>query len=421
MALTRQLSFLHSLVMLDAQLIEWIRDKYTNLAAEFDERGRRRWAAVEAMSLGRGGIVAVAKATGISDRTIRTGIHELQQRDPLAPDRQRRRGGGRKSYDELQPGLLEGLDQLINPTTRGDPMSPLRWTCKSTRILAKELGKQGFQVSPSTVRGLLVRLGYSLQANRKMREGRQHPDRDAQFRHIHARVLRQKRRGEPAVSVDTKKKETLGNKKNPGRTYERKGRPRTVDTHDFPDEEKGKAVPYGVYDIHRNEAAVSVGISHDTAEFAVTGIARWWQKLGRKRYPKAKRLVITADSGGSNSSRNRLWKLELQRLADKTDLIIEVCHYPPGTSKWNKIEHRLFCHITRNWQGVPLETHEIVVESIGNTKTTEGLEVHVWLDESNYEKGRKVSDQELDECVIIRNNFHGEWNYEIHPRILRNR
>ena len=407
--------------MRDAKLVEWIRGKYKNLAVEFDERGRRRWAAVEAMSLGRGGVVAVAMATGISDRTIRTGIRELQEPDSLAPDRQRRSGGGRKSYEKLQPGLLDALDKLINPTTRGDPMSPLRWTCKSTRVLAVELGNQGFQVSPSTVRGLLARLGYSLQANRKMREGIQHPDRDAQFRHIHARVLRQKRRGEPAVSVDTKKKETLGNKKNPGRTYEPKGKPRTVDTHDFPDETKGKAVPYGVYDIHRNEAAVSVGVSHDTAEFAVTGIKRWWKKLGIKRYPKAKRLVITADSGGSNSSRNRLWKLELQRLADKMNLVIEVCHYPPGTSKWNKIEQRLFCHITRNWQGVPLETHEIVVESIGSTKTTEGLEVHVWLDASTYEKGRKVSDQELDECVIVRNTFHGEWNYEIHPRMRTTR
>jgi len=402
--------------MPDARLIEWIRDKYKHLATELDERGRRRWAAVEAMSLGRGGIMAVVKATGISDRTIRTGIQELEEHNPLTPDRQRRSGGGRKSYGELQPDLLEALDKLINPTTRGDPMIPLRWTCKSTRTLAVELGQQGYQVSPSTVRGLLVKLGYSLQANRKMCEGKQHPDRDAQFRHINARVLRQKRCREPAVSVDTKKKETLGNKRNPGRTYEPKGQPRTVDTHDFPDEEKGKAVPYGVYDIHRNEAAVSVGVSHDTAEFAVTGIKRWWQKLGRKRYPRAKRLVITADSGGSNSSRNRLWKLELQHFADQTGLVIVVCHYPPGTSKWNKIEHRLFCHITRNWQGIPLETHEIVVESIANTTTTEGLEVHVWLDESSYEKGRKVSDQELDECVIIRNKFHGEWNYEIRPR-----
>lgn len=402
--------------MPDAHLIEWIRDKYSDLSSELDERGRRMWAAIEARSLGRGGITAVATATGISDRTIRTGIKDLAKNDLLSLNRQRRKGGGRKSYEDVQPGLVDALDQLINPTTRGDPMSPLRWTCKSTRTLAVELCNQGYIVSPSTIRGLLIKLGYSLQANRKMREGKQHPDRDAQFRHINARVQAQKRRGEPAISVDTKKKEILGNKKAVGQTYEPKGRPREVDTHDFPDDEKGKVVPYGVYDIHRNEAGVSVGISHDTAEFAVAGIRRWWQKLGRQRYPSAKRLVITADSGGSNSARCRLWKLELQRFADKTGLILEVTHYPPGTSKWNKIEHRLFCHITRNWRGEPLETHEIVVESIANTTTTEGLEVHVWLDESIYQKGRKVSDQDLDECVIIRNKFHGEWNYTIQPR-----
>jgi len=414
--LTSQVGLVDSSAMRDASLVEWIRNKYRHLSSELDERGRRMWAAIEARSLGRGGIVAVATATGISDRTIRTGIKNLDSSEPLAPDRQRRRGGGRKSLTDEQPGLVEALDRMINPTTRGDPMSPLRWTCKSTRTLAAELCKQGYIVSPSTVRGLLTTLGYSLQANRKKREGKQHPDRDAQFQHINARVLAQKRRGEPAISVDTKKKETLGNKKNAGRTYEPKGKPREVDTHDFPDKVKGKAVPYGVYDIHHNEAGVSVGISSDTAEFAVAAIDRWWQKLGRKRYPSARHLVITADSGGSNSARNRLWKLELQRLADKTGLIIEVSHYPPGTSKWNKIEHRLFCHITRNWQGEPLETHEVVVESIANTKTTEGLEVHVWLDESKYEKGRKVSDQELAECTIVRNKFHGEWNYEIRPR-----
>jgi len=407
--------------MPEATVVAWIRDKFSNLIGELDERGRRRWAAVEAMSLGRGGIAAVAVATGLSDRTIRTGIHELKSAgspSDLAPDRQRCKGGGRKSFETSQPHLLAALDRLINPTTRGDPMSPLRWTCRSTRTLAAELVEQGFQVSPSTVRGLLSRLGYSLQANRKMREGSQHPDRDAQFQHINARVQSQKRRGAPAISVDTKKKEVLGNKKNPGQTYEPQGRPRQVDTHDFPDETKGKAVPYGVYDIHRNEAAVSVGVSHDTAEFAVAAIERWWQQLGKVRYQTAKRLLITADSGGSNSSRNRLWKLELQHFADKTGLIVEVCHYPPGTSKWNKIEHRLFCHITRNWRGVPLETYEIVVQSIGNTKTTTGLEVHVWLDKTNYEKGRKVNDEELDECRLIRNDFHGEWNYEIRPRLL---
>jgi hypothetical protein len=295
-------------------------------------------------------------------------------------------------------------------------MSPLRWTCKSTRTLAAALVAQGFTVSASKVRQLLAEMGYSLQANRKTLEGRQHPDRDGQFRHINGRVLACKRRGEPAISVDTKKKEVLGKHKNPGETYCPKGKPPEVDTHDFPDPELGKAVPYGVYDILENEAGVSVGISHDTAEFAVEAIRRWWQKLGHRRYANARRLLITADSGGSNSSRSRLWKLELQNFADETGLIIEVCHYPPGTSKWNKIEHRLFCHITRNWQGVPLETLEIVVESISHTTTTSGLEVHAWLDEGTYAKGRIVSDAELDECTIKRHKFHGEWNYEIHPR-----
>lgn len=401
--------------MPDAELIERIRYQYSNLSGELDERGRRAWAAVEARSLGWGGISVVASATGISDRTIRNGMRELQNPDALSLNRQRKRGGGRKTYRETQPLLLAALDRLIHPTTRGDPMSPLRWTCKSTRRLTDELTKQGFLVSPTTIRRLLAELGYSLQGNRKTREGKDHPDRDAQFQHINARVIARKRRGEPAVSVDTKKKEVLGNKKNPGRTYEPKGKPREVDTHDFPDEKKGKAIPYGVYDIHLNEAVVSLGISHDTAEFAAAAIERWWQKLGAVRYPKARRLLITADSGGSNSSRNRLWKLELQRLAHAAGLIIEVCHYPPGTSKWNKIEHRLFCHITRNWQGIPLETYEIIVESIGQTKTKEGLEVHVWIDENEYQKGRKVTKDDLAECVIVRNTFHGEWNHEIHP------
>jgi len=402
--------------MPDAQVVAWIRQKYTALAAELDERGRRRWAAVEARSLGRGGIAAVAEATGLSDRTVRTGIREVDTGIQLPADRQRRPGGGRTSHRTQQPGLVKALDRLIEPLARGEPTSPLRWTCKSTRQLARELGRQDFQVGPSTVRGLLREMGYSLQANRKTREGRQHPDRDAQFQQINARVSARKRRGEPAISVDTKKKEPLGNMKNPGRTYRPRGRPREVDTHDFPDPELGKAVPYGVYDIHRNEAGVSVGVSHDTAEFAVAAIRRWWQKLGRRRYSQARRLLVTADSGGSNSSRSRLWKLELQKLADEIGLIIEVCHYPPGTSKWNKIEHRLFCHITRNWRGVPLETREIVVQSIGHTTTTTGLEVHAWLDESTYHKGRKVTNQELAECHIKPAAFHGEWNYEIHPR-----
>jgi hypothetical protein len=402
--------------MQDAETLEAIRVKYIELLGDLDERGRRRWAAVEARALGRGGITAVASATGLSDRTIRTGLKELAAPDPLPGHRQRRLGGGRKSHAITQPDLRSALDRLIDPTARGSPTNPLRWTIKSTYRLADELGRQGYAVSATSVRRMLAAMGYSLQGNRKTREGRQHPDRDGQFRHIAGRVRACKRRGEPAISVDTKKKEVLGNLKNAGQTYRPRGAPREVDTHDFPDPELGKAVPYGVYDIHGNAAGVSVGVSHDTAEFAVGAIRRWWEKLGRERYGGAKRVVVTADSGGSNSSRCRLWKVELQKWADETGLIVEVCHYPPGTSKWNKIEHRLFCHITRNWRGVPLETLEIVVESIGATTTEAGLEVHAWLDENTYAKGRKISDQELAGCTIKRHKYHGEWNYEIHPR-----
>ena len=403
--------------MQDATTIEAIEGKYIELLDDLDERGRRRWAAAEARALGHGGITAVALATGLSDRTIRTGLKELDDLAPLAGDRQRRTGGGRKSHAITQPGLQDALDRLIEPTARGSPMNPLRWTIKSTYRLAQALRTQGYEVSATSVRRMLVVMNYSLQSNRKTREGAEHPDRDGQFRHIAERVTARKRRGEPAISVDTKKKEVLGNLKNPGKTYRPKGDPEKVKTHDFPDPKLGKAVPYGVYDIHGNEAGVSVGISHDTAEFAVAAIRRWWEKLGRKRYGRAKRLLVTADSGGSNSSRCRLWKVELQKWADETGLIIEVSHYPPGTSKWNKIEHRVFCHITRNWRGTPLETIEIVVESIGATTTETGLEVHAWIDEGTYQKGRKVSDEELAACNIKRNEYHGEWNYEIHPRL----
>jgi DDE family transposase len=402
--------------MQDATIIEIIRDKYIELLDDLDERGRRRWAAVEARALGRGGITAVASATGLSDRTIRTGLRELDDPRPLLGHRQRRSGGGRKPQSFTQPGLREALDRLIDPTARGSPTNPLRWTIKSTRRLAAELRAQGYAASATSVRRLLVSMKYSLQSNRKTREGRQHPDRDGQFRHISARVKARKRRRAPAISVDTKKKEVLGNLKNPGETYRPQGQPQEVKTHDFPDPKLGKAIPYGVYDIHGNEAGVSVGISRDTAEFAVEAIRRWWQHLGRTRYRRAKRVLVTADSGGSNSSRSRLWKVELQKWADETGMVVEVCHYPPGTSKWNKIEHRLFCHITRNWRGTPLETLEVVVESISRTRTETGLEVHAWIDEGAYEEGRKVSDQELSECKIKRHPYHGEWNYEIHPR-----
>jgi transposase len=403
--------------MQDANTIEQIRHKFEALLNDLDERGRRRWAALEAQALGWGGITLVAVATGLSDRTIRTGLRELEHPTSLPVSRQRRPGGGRKAAHVEQPGLLVALERLVEPLTRGSPTNPLRWTCKSTRRLAQELETQGFAASVSLVRQLLRSLGYSLQANRKTREGKQHPDRDGQFRHIHRRLLAYQRRREPAVSVDTKKKEVLGPLKNAGQTWEPQGQPREVNTHDFPDAKRGKAIPYGVYDIQGNEAWVSVGITHDTAEFAVEAVRRWWQELGRRRYGSVRRVLLTADSGGSNAPRTRLSKVELQRLADQTGLIIEVCHYPPGTSKWNKIEHRLFCHITRNWRGQPLETHEIVVESINATTTETGLEVHAWLDENAYEKGRKVSDEDLAACRIKRHKYHGEWNYEIHPRV----
>lgn len=394
--------------------MSWLSEKYSIICPELDERGRRRWAAMEARSLGWGGVTAVALATGLSDRTIRNGIREITRPDELG-DRQRKPGAGRKCREVEQPGILKALDALVEPHTRGDPMSPLRWTCRSTRSLADELKSQGFVISSVKVGELLKAQDYSLQSNRKTVEGKQHSDRDAQFRFIAKRVRARRHCGEPAISIDTKKKETLGNLKNAGKTYRRRGDPLKVKTHDFPDKELGKAVPYGVYDIATNEAGVSVGVGCDTAEFAVAAIERWWERMGKKRYRAPRRVLVTADCGGSNSPRTHLWLWELQRLANRTGMIFEACHYPPGTSKWNKIEHRLFCHITRNWQGVPLETHEVVVNLIGSTTTGEGLEVHAWLDEKLYAKGRKITADELKEVIIKRNKFHGEWNYEIHP------
>jgi hypothetical protein len=404
--------------MQDADLIKSIRQKYQAVLLDLDERGSRRWAAAEAMSLGWGGVTAVAAATGISDRTIRNGIAELRLSRPLPPDRQRRAGGGRKSREAELPGLERALEQLIEPGTRGDPMSPLRWTIKSTRTLAGELKRLGFPVGSTKIGEMLRAKGYSLQSNRKSDEGKQHPDRNAQFEFIAKRIKSQSKKSEPCISVDTKKKEVLGNLKNPGRILRKSKSPIRVATHDFPSKELGKAIPYGVYDLQNNEAGVSVGISHDTAQFAVAAIRRWWTKLGKKRYPNGTQLLVTADCGGSNSPRTRLWRLELQRLADATGLIIEVCHYPPGTSKWNKIEHKLFCHITRNWQGTPLETLEIVVNLISNTRTKTGLEVHAWIDENDYPDKLKVDDEELADVNIRRNKFHGEWNYKILPHSL---
>jgi Rhodopirellula transposase DDE domain len=402
--------------MTDPRIVEWIRSKFGSLCTELPERARRFWAAVEAASLGHGGVSAVAEATGMARTTIRRGLAELASGHTLAAGQQRRRGGGRKRVDAVDADLRHALERLVEPESRGDPQSPLRWTCKSTRRLARELTRQGHPVSSTIVARLLKEAGYSLQANRKTREGISHPDRDAQFRRINRRVQEQQRQGQPAISVDTKKKETLGNLKNPGHTWRPKGRPVEVDTHDFPDPRKGKAVPYGVYDLGRNEAWVSVGISSDTAEFAVASIRSWWRRLGRRCYPEARRLLITADSGGSNGHRNRLWKVELQRLSDESGLEIEVCHFPPGTSKWNKIEHRLFCHVTRNWQGQPLEDYQVVIELLTATTTDAGLRVHAKLDVSQYQKGRKVSDQELAKLNLRPARFHGDWNYVIRPR-----
>ncbi len=404
--------------MTDETIVHWIRSKYESLVGDLDERGRRRWAAVEARSLGRGGITAVAKATGLSDRTVRTGIGELRAGVRLPEGRQRQAGGGRKAAKERAPELLKALEGLVEPATRGDPQSPLKWTCKSTRELSKELKKWGHAVSRTTVAKLLKEAGYSLQANRKTIEGTHHPDRNAQFEHINRRVKAQRRAGQPALSVDTKKKENIGNYKNPGRTWRRKGKPLKVKTHDFPDQKKGKAVPYGVYDIGKNEAWVNVGISHDTAQFAVASIREWWHRLGRRRYQRRRvqRLLLTADSGGSNGPRNRLGKYELQKLADELGVAIEVCHFPPGTSKWNKIEHRVFCHITRTWRAQPLESYEIVVALIGTTRTETGLAVHATLDERDYPKGLQVADKEYEALNIKPGKFHGDWNYILKPR-----
>jgi transposase len=401
--------------MPDAVLVDGIYRKWIALVDDLDERARRRWAATEAIAIGRGGIAVVAEATGLSDRTVRNGIGEIQSGQQLPAGCQRRKGGGRKPLEHDQTDLAEAVEGLVEPTERGDPQSPLRWTCKSVANLETELRRQGYRVGRTKIRKILKQLGYSLQGNRKTREGKDHPDRDAQFRHIHKRVTASRRGGRPAISIDTKKKENLGKKANAGREYRPRGRPLEVDTHDFPDKEKGKAIPYGVYDICENEAYVSIGISKDTAEFSVEAIRRWWRELGRARYRISRRLLITADCGGSNGYRNRLWKIKLQELADELGMIIEVCHYPPGTSKWNKIEHRLFCHITRNWRGVPLESHEIVVNLVSSTRTGEGLEVHCWLDETDYHTGRKVTDKEMESVRIKRNEFHGEWNYEIRP------
>ncbi len=384
-----------------------------------DERLRRQWAAAEARDHGWGGVTLVARATGLSRTTITAGSRELElpRKQRLeAAKRVRRPGAGRPRLLQVDPELLTALEDLLEPSTRGDPELPLRWTCKSTRRLANELTQAGHSVSPRTVASLLREDGYSLQANRKTREGGQHPDRNAQFEFLNAQVKRLLKRGQPAISVDTKKKELVGDFKNAGRQWRPQGQPEEVRVHDFQDKTLGKVVPYGVYDILNNQGWVSVGIDHDTAEFATNSIRRWWIKMGRSRFPKAQDLLITADGGGSNSFRCRLWKTSLQALADDLGLRLVIRHFPPGTSKWNKIEHRLFSFITQNWRGHPLVSRQAIVSLIAATTTRKGLVVKAALDTKQYEKGIKVSDEELAEVRIVRHRFHGEWNYNISPR-----
>ncbi len=393
-----------------------IAARFKALSAVLDERTRRLLAAAESQAVGRGGISSVSRATGISRPVIRQGIAELKDPTLLVTGRVRRKGGGRKKAVEKDAAIRSDLEALLESTTRGDPEAPLRWTCKSVRQLTAELKRLKHEVSHQVVADLLHELGYSLQANRKTKEGTDHPDRNAQFEHLNGKVKWSLGRNQPVISVDTKKKELVGDYKNNGKELRRKGDPELVKVHDFVDPDLGRATPYGVYDVGRNSGWVSVGVDHDTAEFAVETIRRWWRSMGQPAYPKATRLLITADAGGSNGSRLRLWKVALQQLADETDLRIFVCHFPPGTSKWNKIEHRLFSYISQNWRGKPLRSFETIVNLIASTTTATGLKVHAELNPQTYPAGIKVSDQQLDQVKIRRDKFHGDWNYEIQPR-----
>ena len=395
-----------------------LKEKFERLKPHMNEVGLRLWAANEALALGYGGVSTVARATGISRGTIHAGQAELgakSSRLVLEDGRCRRSGGGRKRLTETDPGLKDALNRLVDPVTRGDPESPLRWTSKSTTKLAAELTKSGHRVGQRTVCDLLAEEGYSLQSVRKTREGAHHPDRDAQFQHLNARAQAAIKDGQPVISVDTKKKELVGDFKNAGQEWQKKRSPVKVRVHDFVDPQLGKAAPYGVYDLTANQGWVSVGMDHDTAEFAVESIRRWWREMGRPLYRKATRLMITADCGGSNGYRVRLWKVALQRFANETGLIIQVCHLPPGTSKWNKIEHRMFCHITQNWRGKPLETLAVIVDLIAATTTAKGLKIRAALDPATYPKGQTISDADLARVNLHPDPFHGEWNYAIHP------
>jgi transposase len=410
-------------MMRNAKTIKLIEAKYMSLFPLMDERMRRQWAASEAMAHGWGGIHLVAQATGLSPTTIRKGQDELAVRgahpDTIVDARVRRPGAGRKCKEEENPKLWQALEKLVDPMTRGDPESPLRWTCKSTRTLATELTRQGHSVCDSTVRRLLHEAGYSLQSNRKTREGDSHPDRNEQFEYINAMVRAFQKRDQPVISVDTKKKELVGNFKNDGREWRPEGTPEEVRVHDFIDKKLGKAIPYGVFDVTKNQGWVSVGIDHDTARFAAEAIRRWWRKMGRPRYRAAQELLITADGGGSNGSRCRLWKVALQDLASDLGIPIRICHFPPGTSKWNKIEHRMFSHITQNWRGRPLVSHEVIVNLIANTTTQQGLIIQAELDTGIYPTGIKVSDKELALVNLTQDDFHGDWNYSIAPKKRR--
>ncbi len=405
--------------MHDAKVVAKIRRKYRSLAVEMDERIRRQWAAAEARDLGYGGVSAVSRATGLSRTTITAGLRELKlpaKKRAAEAKRIRRPGAGRPKVTDYDAGLITALERLIEPATRGDPESPLRWTCKSTYRLAKELTDHEHPIGPRTVAKLLRDAGYSLQANRKTREGNQHPDRNAQFEYINEQVQLFQKRRKPTISVDTKKKELIGDFANRGREWRPPGEPEEVRVHDFKDKELGKAIPHGVYDMINNEGWVSVGIDHDTARFATRTIELWWESMGAMRFPRARHLLITADGGGSNSHRSRLWKVALQELADATELKLTVCHFPPGTSKWNKVEHRLFSFITQNWRGKPLVSRQAIVELITSTTTRKGLTVRAALDTNAYETGIEISNEELGKVQLTRHEFHGDWNYTIKPR-----
>jgi transposase len=394
-----------------------VRKRYALVREELDERGRRQVLAAEALAIGWGGVRLVADATGVARATITLGLKELRGQVASAPaGKQRRPGGGRKAIAVTDPEARTTLEHLVEPTTRGDPASPLRWTCKSLRKLAAELGTRGHRVSQEWVRQTLRSLGYSLQGNRKTREGGDHPDRDAQFTHINDTAAAFLAAGDPVISVDAKKKEPVGDFKNGGREWQPKGQPEQVQVYDFPNKELGRVTPYGVYDLAANAGWVSVGIDHDTAAFAVATIRRWWEQVGKARYPRSDRLLITADGGGSNGSRTRLWKRELQQMADETGLAITVCHYPPGTSKWNKIEHRLFAFISQNWRGRPLVSYAVILSLIASTTTSTGLTVQSYWDTDTYPTGISVSDEEMDALHIERDTFHPNWNYTLRPR-----